>query len=852
MQPRDKQFPDAPLAATVRDLGPTCLGLLARITPNSVATKLYLLAVLILTAIVGMATASVHFSQLTSDAADRVHQQGFIGLVTATDLEVTLHRHRRIVESAPAEVDRATIALDRESLTGLAGRLATLAAGIEREEVRNAVDAMALSAVLPELFKLGERVLHYAENFAQNQALDTAAIYSTTAGVLQKRIDRYRTGRIEIARNEAARVSVEAHGFVRWITLCVLCVLLVLGPLSVSITRRIVSRLAKIQHVTLRLAADDTSVVVPSTLDPDEIGDIARAVDIFKCNAIALLDYRRQIEQTNLEFSVALEHMSQGLCMFDKGKRVVVSNRRYGELYGLAPDSIRPGTSLAEIIEMRLAKGVFPRGKLQDYARERLEDARTLSHQVDELSNDRTISIVRRSMPDGGWVTTHEDVTELRRAEARIKHLAHHDALTDLANRVQLRSRAAECVAALERQQKFALLCLDLDHFKDVNDTLGHPVGDELLKLVADRLRHCVRSTDLVARIGGDEFAILQIGIEGEDDVLRLARRLIEHISEPYLVGEHKCLIGVSIGIAMAPRHGGESEELARRGDLALYRAKEAGRGGYRVFDETMEQDRNAKLGIAADLRGAISQNELHLVYQPIVDLESRTIGGFEALMRWRHPGRGLIPPRDFIPIAEETGLINSLGIWALNEATREAASWRQPARIAVNLSPVQFKHRDIAQIVIDALTASGLAPHLLELEITESVLLHNTQATLAALHRLRAFGVRIALDDFGTGYSSLSYLQNFPFDAIKIDQSFVRNLATRSGSVAIIRLVAALANSFGMETVAEGVETASQLALIKSAGCTHAQGYFFSRPVPSGLIAQVHETCTELLDAAA
>jgi diguanylate cyclase (GGDEF)-like protein len=387
------------------------------------------------------------------------------------------------------------------------------------------------------------------------------------------------------------------------------------------------------------------------------------------------------------------------------------------------------------------------------------------------------------------------------------------------------------------------VLCLDLDHFKSVNDTLGHPVGDELLRAVSQRLTQCLGGDDVVARLGGDEFAVIQMAIGAPNDAGTLASQLIEVVSRPYDIAGHEVLIGVSIGIAVAPGDGVTADELLRNADLALYRAKAEGRGAFHFFEPEMDRQVQARRALEIDLRKAYSNDEFELYYQPLVNLESGEVSGFEALLRWHHPERGMVSPVEFIPLAEEIGLIVQIGEWVLRQACAEAATWPDDIKVAVNLSPVQFRSRTLVQVVLSALAYSRLSPDRLELEITESVLLGDNEANLATLHQLRELGARISMDDFGTGYSSLRYLRSFPFDKIKIDQSFVRDMVERPDCVAIVRAVAGLGLSLGIATTAEGVETQAQLQRVRAEGCTEVQGYLFSRPIPASGIAAVLAT---------
>jgi diguanylate cyclase (GGDEF)-like protein len=549
-----------------------------------------------------------------------------------------------------------------------------------------------------------------------------------------------------------------------------------------------------------------------------------------------------QLLVRNLQFDMAINNMSQGLCFFDGAQRLIVCNSRYTEMYGLAPESIYPGMTLREIIDLRFEAGSFPAMSREEYHawRNDISVSPQSSDSVVELKNGRIIEIHHRPMPDGGWVATHEDITDRRAAEAKIAHMALHDALTGLSNRVYFRQQIETRLRHLDREQQFAVLCLDLDRFKAVNDTLGHSLGDMLLRQVGDRLSKCLREGDVIARLGGDEFAILQGGVTQPTDTTSLAARLVQVIGTPFDLEGHQVVIGLSIGIALAPADAKEPDQLLRNADLALYRAKADGRGTYRFFEPDMDALMQARRTLELDLRRALVNNELELYYQPIINLELREISAFEALLRWNHPTRGLISPMDFIPLAEETELMVPIGEWVLRQACREAAKWPGSIKIAVNLSATQFKMRNLTQVVMNALATSGLAAGRLELEITESVLLFNSESTLSILHQLRAIGVRIAMDDFGTGYSSLSYLRSFPFDKIKIDRSFVHELASNQDSMAIIRAVTSLGASLGMATTGEGVETQEELDYLRREGCTEAQGYLFSRPRPAAELARM------------
>jgi diguanylate cyclase (GGDEF)-like protein len=418
----------------------------------------------------------------------------------------------------------------------------------------------------------------------------------------------------------------------------------------------------------------------------------------------------------------------------------------------------------------------------------------------------------------------------------QIAYLARHDVLTSLCNRAVLREKMEESLNRLRRGgSPFTLFILDLDLFKAVNDSLGHPIGDELLKVVAQRLVACLRETDTVARLGGDEFAILTTAEGDQRDVATTtANTLLEAVSAPYSFDGHRLDIATSIGIALAPEHGTDVDQLIKSADLALYKAKVAGRNTYRVFEVAMGADADARRALEIDLRNALTRDEFELHYHPIVDIRTNEISNVEALIRWPHPERGSIAPADFIPLAEESGLINPIGEWVLRRACADAAAWPPEFKVAANLSPVQFRCGNLVETISRILTDSGLAPERLMLEITESVLMQGTTENFETLHQLRKLGISIVLDDFGTGYSSLSYLRLFPFDQIKIDRSFVSELSSNADCAAIVSAVANLGRSLHIDTVAEGVETEEQLVLARAAGCTHAQGFLFGRPCPT------------------
>ncbi|WGS20852.1 MULTISPECIES: EAL domain-containing protein [unclassified Bradyrhizobium] len=556
---------------------------------------------------------------------------------------------------------------------------------------------------------------------------------------------------------------------------------------------------------------------------------------------------QHELQEQKLRLDTAINYMGEGLCMFDADKRLVVCNARYANMYRLPPELLRPGTLHRDIIRHRILNGILKGETSDSAATERLATlnalpANEINSRIDELADGRLICVTRQPMVGGGWVATHLDVTEQRRSEAKITHMAQHDALTDLPNRVLLKERMEQALSITRHGgPSLAVLMLDLDRFKDINDTLGHPAGDALLQAVAVRLRRCVSETALIARLGGDEFAVIDYVTDPVVDAGQLAEKIRKALSEPVDLDLHRVITATSIGIAIAPRDGADSDEILRSADLALYSAKSRGRGAYRFFEPELDQLLQARRSLERDMRSALLNGEFELHYQPFINVASGETSGFEALLRWDHPQRGMVPPATFIPLAEETGLIVPLGEWVLRTACAEAAKWPDDLKIAVNLSPAQFRSQELVPVVVRALASSGIAPHRLELEVTETAIIHDSEAVFAALGQLHDLGVRIALDDFGTGYSSLSFLQRFPFDKVKIDRSFVSELsAPTDESRRIARAVVRFAVSLGKTTTAEGVETREQLDILRADACTEVQGFHFSPPVRRAKVAQM------------
>ena len=543
-------------------------------------------------------------------------------------------------------------------------------------------------------------------------------------------------------------------------------------------------------------------------------------------------------QSTADHLSAVLNGLSAGLLSFDASLAILVRNDRLIGMLGIAPDATEDVVNVGDLLQ---ASPVLEGGSAHLVHEACLAAvAGSSSASLNSSGEGRRFVLQVSPIGPGQWLAAIEETTARCLAEAEALQEAMRDKLTGLCTRAMFQDRVSAALAGLERDGAgLAMLMIDLDRFKAVNDTLGHPVGDMLLRLVAKRLSSVLRKGDLVARLGGDEFAAMISPSLGADGLASLAKRAVDMLSRPYLVDGHQVNIGASIGLAVAPGDGAEYGLLARNADLALYAAKKAGRGTFSFFEPAMDQRALARRTMEIDLRRAVVMREFALHYQPQINLECNTVEGFEALVRWRHPERGLVCPADFIPLAEEIGLVVPIGEWVLREACTEAAGWQDGIGITVNVSPMQFEDPGrLVEMVTRALAKSGLPGARLEIEITESVLLRNEAAVLAALHRIRALGVKVAMDDFGTGYSSLSQLHSFPFDKIKIDRSFVRDGGDAQGQDAIIRAIAALGVSLGMTTIAEGVETSDQLARIRAEGCTSVQGYLFSKPVPVGEVA--------------
>jgi diguanylate cyclase (GGDEF)-like protein len=569
----------------------------------------------------------------------------------------------------------------------------------------------------------------------------------------------------------------------------------------------------------------------------------------------SLLEQTRALAQLNARFEIALNNMARGLSMFDAQGNLIVCNDLYREIYELPDELTRPGTPISRIIAFHAAKEGRP-NSVQDLQAQQAwleKHIAELKHgqvftNTHNLANGRVIHVTIQPLQDGGWVDIQEDVTEKMAAQDRISWLARHCPLTEIANRFHLREMLDEATAHAGTSGRIAVHLVDLDFFKRVNDTLGHAAGDAVLKSVAKRMLGTLRDSDVIGRVGGDEFVIIQFDVNTPDDALNLAERLIKTLKTPFRVLGSDVTIGASVGIAVAPDHGNDPDTLLRKADMALYRMKALGRGKSYIYNDEDEAVALEHMEFKSALRDALASKQLTLFYQPIVDVKAGVVTGCEALMRWRHPRLGMVPPSTFIPIAEQSELIITLGEWALHQACRDAATWRSGIKVAVNLSAAQFDHGDLANAVQRALEASGLAPQRLDIEIAEATLLRSEARAIETLEQLRRLGVGLVLQDFGASFASLNYLRSFAFDKIKIDHSFVSDAPGRRDSLAIVGAVAGLAKTLGIGPVAGGVEVAEHAETATEAGCAEMQGFYFSHPVPASEVEETVSVCSQQL----
>ncbi|MGI9383807.1 MAG: putative bifunctional diguanylate cyclase/phosphodiesterase [Methyloligellaceae bacterium] len=563
----------------------------------------------------------------------------------------------------------------------------------------------------------------------------------------------------------------------------------------------------------------------------------------------------REMSALAHRFDTALTNMPHGICMFDRNGRILVANRRMGQILNLPPTSEIKGWSTRELIRNCIKFGTVDLPDAKRLARNlrRQFTGNGSNEQIIEARDGRTLAITSQAMNNGGAVALIQDITERRQAEAIIDRMARYDALTELPNRNLLQDRLNDVFRRRGGGEACAVHFIDLDHFKQVNDTLGHSKGDILLQAVADRLRHILRASDMAARFGGDEFVILQSPVSSPEEVSGLAKRIVKELGRPYQIDGQQAVVGASIGVALFPNDGTNIDQLLKNADMALYHAKADSRGTWKFFQPEMDKQAQERRRLELDLRNAMDSDAFEVHFQPIIDLGTGRVATCEALLRWRHPERGIVSAADFIPIAEETGAVMELGRWVLEKACLECQNWPEETSVAVNLSPLQFRGCDVPALVCETLAATGLPASRLELEITESALLQNTSTTRIALRKLQARGVKISLDDFGTGYSSLSYLHSFPLHKVKIDRSFLEDLTVRSRSLTLLSGIARLSAELGLRVTVEGVENREQLQLISRNSHVHeGQGYFIGRPVSAKQIhARLHDTSSAMVRVA-
>jgi diguanylate cyclase (GGDEF)-like protein len=808
-----------------------------------IATKLYGTIALTLAVVYVLAGATMRFASQTEEAVGWIREESLQPVLASTQLEDALDRLRRMVASPPDARDEEAALWEertyRELNRNVAGLIKGMGYGPAQEVSENAA----------RLESQGAATLALARDQRVAEAAEAAKHYAAATEDLWRAILGDRRQKARAAEAALNRIAADSRSLITWVCAAAAACGLLIGPIGLLLLRRVLGRLQGIGTALLRLARNDTSVDIPGLSDQDEVGQLARSVAVFKAKSIELLQKKGEAERLNLQLDAAINNMPLGLSMFDAQGRLLVCNKTYAQMYNLPNELTRPGTLHCALWEHRTKQGA--RHTFSGMAAGRTPTSDPSATLTIEFGNERIISVGRQPLKGGGWVSLHEDITQRCRQEREITHLARHDALTNLANRALFRERLQQALNRLMRGQGFAVLCLDLDRFKSVNDTLGHPVGDALLKQVSERLVSCVRQGDLVARLGGDEFAIIQANVRDADQTETLAERIVETISKPYDIDGQRIDISTSIGMTLAPRDGSDTDQLMKNADLALYRAKSDGRRGYSFFKPEMNDRIQVRRLFEVDLRKALDKDELDLFFQPLISLQTQKVAGFEALLRWTHSVRGGVPAAEIVAVAEEIGLIADIGAWALRRACAQAARWPIPVKVAINLSPLQIRH-NLIDVVLQALAASGLPPERLELEITETVFLQDSQNTLAVLHQLRQLGVRIAMDDFGTGYCSLSYLRSFPFDKIKIDRSFISDIERSDEAHAISQTIVGLGRSLGMETVAEGIENFEQLRLVRAIGCTEAQGFYFSPAVPAKDVgALLDDTFGQALNAA-
>jgi diguanylate cyclase (GGDEF)-like protein len=798
---------------------------------HSITGRLYAAIGVLWVLLLSMSLQTIVYSDSVAVSARLVARGSIDALGDADQFDEAMDGYRRLVLAAdPASEDK------------MAGAEAQLREILLHSESSAALPSTVAKTLLAHVATLREQA-HSILGFPDEPSgAEVRQHFVETVNAAEDDVADWKSLAREATSDELARMSARSADMHRLYTIVMASACLI-GLAAALVSRGVLRRLRRLTTAMLALASGNTSTTVPFKGEHDEVGRLADALEVFRTLAGSAL-----MSEANLK--AALESMVEGIAIFSEDHRIVWHNQKFLKMQHLDRADCT-GWSSGDIFRHLIDEQGWT-AELVEGMRERVAAVRkhggTTTFDID-LPDFRSYTVTATLMPNGNLLAASEDVTERRVSAQRIHHLAHHDALTGLPNRAAFQERLELAVddAISEHGLALTLLLCDLDHFKEVNDTFGHPAGDELLKEAAERIRATMRKTDLLARLGGDEFAIVHITGAEPVEAHALAERIIAALDQPFEVQGNKVNTGVSIGVSSAPFDAASPIELLKQADLALYVAKRGGRDRFVAYDKGMAERFAERRALEAELRLTIDAEGLSVHYQPQVDLQSRRIIGFEALARWEHAIRGMIPPSVFIPIAEESGLIVRLGEWVLRRACRDAASWDTEASIAVNVASQQFRHEDFVDVVCAALHESGLPPHRLELEITETAMLNDGEQMLAVLTKLRGFGVRLSVDDFGTGYSALHYLQKFPFDRIKIDQSFVRELGSRDESDAIVRAVSALGVNLGIPTLAEGVETELQAKLVLGAACGEAQGYLFGRPVTA---SEVRKLLNELVAA--